>query len=275
MRRTTGPNYSDEFKMEVLECAKSSGSVLAASIKYHVTAGTVYSWNRIFKVFDTLDYTEDDKIEILEFSAVHGISEAHDKFGVAKVTIMNWAELNPGIIEFRKNRKIPPEMKIEILEYAAKNNEDHHGMHIAAAHYGYDVRVLREWNSDPRFHRVEMLEPRRKSRYSDEEKRSILEQVAAKGWELGTKEAPVSASTLFKWNKKLRVIPPDEALSRPEELKKSIAEAAKSRSIHDVSVTHCIPVGTVWSWIDKYGGGGKQPVCSAIIRDVFNAARSN
>jgi transposase-like protein len=266
MKRSYGPAYAEEFKREVLEYARDAGGAFAAEVKYHVPYGAIYSWNKALKVFDTLNYTEEDKIKILEFAAVNGIAEAHKEFGVAKTSLYAWARKHPGMLDAKVNRRVPDEKKIEILEYARAHNEDHHGIHLAAKHYGFDAREIRTWNKNEKLHRVDMLERGPSSSYCESEKLAILAQVASKGWEAAAKDSGVGTSTLYQWEKELGL----DAFVRgySKETMEAVIAELETKSLHDVAIETNIHITTIWAWYSSRGTGAKRHVQSLRLRDV-------
>lgn len=139
--------FSDDEKIKILTQVLTDG-VIQTAYRNDISPIVLARWNAEFKIYPSgiavthggLDnYTEEKKLEILQYTKEHGISRAARKYNVSQSLIQVWnAAYN--YYETRPYTKRTPQEKAEILAYAAQ-----HSVPQAARKYGLADGTIRGW----------------------------------------------------------------------------------------------------------------------------------
>ena len=173
--------YTEEEKLEVLYCIRDGLHVNDAARALDVPASTIARWNRKYKIYDKREMREfsaEEKIEILKYAELHGISHAAADYHVGTSNIYDWAEVygiytKTGRKEAQRtaeNRR-PINEIFQILSFAAE-----YGPTKAAVVYNVAESNIRYWNEI--YH---AYEPRSSAKIGSEKGEKIIMYASAEG----------------------------------------------------------------------------------------------
>lgn len=158
--------HTTEFKLAALNHAKDIGSIPQASKDFGVDCRTMYRWNDEYKICDIRpmrEYSDQDKVQILEYADKHGLTSAMREFDVNIFTMLSWNRTlkiycatgrRENATHVQKYEEVSTEKKLEILNFVKT-----HGMGQAQKKYNKASSTIQTWNAElgvyrPRTHRT-------------------------------------------------------------------------------------------------------------------------
>ena len=139
--------FSDEEKINILKQVLTDG-VTKTAYKFNLSPIVLARWNAEFQVYPTgtaiahakpEGYSEEQKLEILQYTKAHGISRAARRYNVSQSLIQIW-NMAYQYYKTRPYTKRTPEQKAKILAYAAQ-----YSIPQAAKKYNLADGTIRGW----------------------------------------------------------------------------------------------------------------------------------
>ena len=139
--------FSTQEKINILTHVLKDG-VIKTAYKFDISPVILARWNADLKIYPTgttvahdkpEGYSEEKKLEILQYTKEHGISNAARHYKVSQSLIQVWNAAYK-YYETRPYTKRTPEEKAKILAYAAE-----HSIPQAAKEYGLADGTIRGW----------------------------------------------------------------------------------------------------------------------------------
>lgn len=234
--------HTDKQKIQILMYAKENG-VMNAARYFGIPCPTLCTWNAQFKIYENSQanynrtkkvaeqYSEEEKIQILNFAKDYGLGLAQKKYNVGRYIMARWNEVY-NVYVAQKHVRYTEKQKIEILEHAAI-----FGRSNAVKTYNVTYALLGLWNT-----KYNICTPGRKAgkktikkpcKISTAQQIEILEFAKKHGRMMATVKYNISTARLRAWNKKHQILPVSKKLSADEITR--VVACAKQFGISDAA----------------------------------------
>lgn len=182
-------------------------------------------------------FSDDKKIEILNYAAAHGVTAAARHYGISSQRISQW---NRRLKIYKpKPTEYPPETRRAVLSYAAT-----HGATAAAKKYGVSKNIITLWN------RADGAYANKTRRFSVAEQKEILGYARDFGARAAARRFDVELTTVIRWNNKYKIYEPQKTYTHDEIM--DVLTYARDFSLVSAARRFNIPEFTITRWNKKY-----------------------
>lgn len=193
--------HTTEFKLAALNHAKDIGSIPQASKDFGVDCRTMYRWNDEYKICDIRpmrEYSDQDKVQILEYADKHGLTSAMREFDVNIFTMLSWNRTlkiyratgrRADATHVQQYEEASTEKKLEILHFARL-----HGISKAVKEYNTASSTIQTWNTE-----LKIYKTRRHRTFTPEQKAQIIQQANATSIASAAKKFNLYSHQIQRW----------------------------------------------------------------------------
>ncbi len=210
-------------------------------------------------------YTEEFKIEVVEYAKEVGVPEAAKEFNTSTQTIRNWAdERGVKIKKIREIKTYTEEFKAMVVERATEV-----GVPKAAKEFKTSTNNIPRWAKELG---VKIKKIRKTKTYTEEEKTKIVERATEVGAPKAAREFDVPEDNIRRWANKRGIQIKRIIKTYTEEFKTKAIERAKEVGAPKTAKEFNVSIVSIYNWAKERGVKIKKSIRKTYTKEFKTKA---